>query len=129
MITGSEYVYVPVEANAVTPMAEGGSGGADAGGGTTFVNWIEGRELEGGGIIGRGWVKAVGLPNTPFVSPHDTEDAILKHIEKYKDLDKIFEEWRSVYDPMEQYVFLLAAADEKFYGNTDSEGCIGSQLI
>lgn len=128
MTSGSEVVYVPVEAAAVVPMAEGGSGGSDVGGGEIYVNWIEGGG-ENGGIIGRGWIKAFRLTNTPFVCPYNSEEAILEHIRVHRNLDTIFENWRNTYGPIDQAEFLLAAADENVYGRTENNGCIGAQLI
>lgn len=121
-MTGSEYVYVPVEANAVMPMDEGGSGGAEGSSGMTYVNWTE-----DGGIIGKGWDEAIGMKNTPFIPPYNSEEAILEHLKSAGNLNTIFSNWRNMYDSMEQNEFLIAARDG-VYGHTDNGGCIGERI-
>lgn len=106
--------YIPVEANSVMPMAEGGSGGYQVGG--YYVNWTT------AGITGKGWDQAIKMTNSPFEGM--TENDILNVISSQGDLDTIFREWGKKYDAGEELAFLIQAED---YYRSTPEGCIGDQ--
>lgn len=126
-MTGSE--YVPVEANAVVPMAEGGSGG-DSGFVVTgfYVNWT--RE---GGIINRDWKYMLEASGGPFDGM--TEADILYVIDHEGSLNRIFTEWAGT--PVDKAAYLADLAEEgkygQYYPNDPSgqyeNGCIGERMF
>ena len=124
-MNGSEYVYVPVEANAVATIAEGGSGG-DAGYSFEgyYINWNY--DL---GIINQSWDNAGELTNSPFFG-YSKED-IQNIIDNEGNLNRIFSEWASKYSHREQLIYVLEAMET--YGEHNIamglSGCVGDQII
>ena len=126
-MTGSE--YVPVEANAVMPMVEGGSSG-DSGFAVTgfYINWT--RE---GGIINRGWEHMINASGGPFDGMTVAE--IEEMIDNKGNLNELFSAWQAT--PVNKAGYLSALAAEEIYGqyypNDPSgqykNGCIGEQMF
>lgn len=111
--------YIPVQANEVMPMAEGGSG-PDSGWQQDgdYVNWNSET-----GVTGKGWNGLINAEHSPFAGM--TEDDIREHIDKYGNLNQYFEEVAN-YLPSAQSAFYRDL--EGVYGFTDQGGCIGDKL-
>ena len=114
--TGS--YYVPVEANAVMPMAEGGSGdGYEITG--YYVNW------DSTGITGNAWSQnLINAPYSPFAGL--TLDDINKRIAEGGNFNTEFSNWGASHGPSEEDQFIDWAIQS--YGYTDKGGCIGDRL-
>ena len=126
-MTGSEYVYVPVEANAVMHMAEGGSSGEVPGYNVdgAYINWDY--EL---GIINKGWSQVIDMPYSPFAN--FTVEGIQEIIKNENNLNSIFSQWAVTTDPYEQNQFMNKAYE--IYGvysitHDTTDGCIGEQMV
>lgn len=124
-MTGSEFVYIPVEANAVMPMDEGGSGipGYNLEG--KYINWDY-----DGGIINRGWDAVIKMQYSPFEGY--TVEKIQETIQNESNLNSVFAEWGKKYGFAQQDQFMHEA--HAVYGYYDPEhgdttGCIGAQIV
>lgn len=119
-------VYIPVQANEVMPMAEGGSspGGYQVEG--YYINW------DSNGITGISWPTMDNLENYVSCPPNNpfgdyTEDDIRGMIEAGSNLDNIFREWKEKYNMLEEIEFISWAGT--IFGLTENGGgCIGEQL-
>ena len=111
--------YIPVQANEVMPMAEGGSG-QDSGWQQdgSYVNWNSET-----GVTGKGWDGLIRAEPSPFVSM--TGDEIEEHIKQHGNLDQYFKQVAD-YFPSERSAFYRYL--ENFYGFTNQSGCIGDKL-
>lgn len=111
--------YVPVKANTVMPMAEGGSG-PDAGWEMegSYVNW----DSENG-VTGKDWQGLIDAPNSPFMGM--SEESIQNHINSFHNLNSFFKEL-STYAPSARRAFYNHL--ETYYGFTDGGGCIGDRI-
>lgn len=120
-------VYVPVQANEVMPMNEGGSnaGGYQVDG--YYVNW------DINGITGTSWPTSDNITKYPDLPPKSnpfgnyTEDDIRQMISNGGNLDMIFNNWGKMYDATEELEFLLWAA--RIFGSTENAGCIGERRV
>ena len=120
-------VYVPVQANEVMPMNEGGSnaGGYQVDG--YYVNW------DINGITGTSWPTSDNITKYPDQPPQSnpfgnyTEDDIRQMISNGGNLDTIFNNWGEKYNAMEELAFLLWAASN--FGSTENAGCIGERRV
>lgn len=127
---GSE--YVPVEANSVNALAEGGGSmpedlpGFNIPG--AYINWD--RDT---GIIYRGWTHVLKIPNNPFtINDITDEDGIKQIINNEGSLNSIFNYWGAHLTAAQIGQFLIDL--EKYYGvykpsTGQDEGCIGDQMV
>ena len=130
MLTGSEEVYVPVQANSVNALAETGDSswtGTEIEG--TYVNW----DLETG-ITGKGWKDALNMTNNPFSAYglNDEED-IKTEIKNKGSLNDVFDYWKKHYTDGEISQFITAAENKYGFYNPEHvlhnpDGCIGEQI-
>ncbi len=126
---GSE--YVPVEANAVSALAEGGGSAEDLPGFEipgAYINWDR-----DGGIINRGWVQVLKIKNNPFtLSNIDSVEEIQEIINNEGSLNRIFSYWGSYMLPDEITTFIDELTE--FYGvykpiRDEYDGCIGDRRV
>ena len=110
--------YVPVEANSVMPMAEGGSGQGGYNVTGYYVNWTD------AGITAKDWSTVISMPNSPFAGM--TVESIAEQINNVGNFDNLFANWGNAHGPSQEMEFLNAAT--AYYGFTDQNGCIGDQL-
>lgn len=120
-------VYVPVQANEVMPMNEGGSnaGGYQVSG--YYVNW------DMNGITGTSWPTSDNITKYPDQPPESnpfgdyTQDDIQLMISNGGNLDTIFVKWGETHDTGEELEFLSWA--ERNFGSTENAGCIGERRV
>lgn len=126
---GSEFIYVPVEANEVMPMAEGDSGGDIPGFEVpgSYINWDRER-----GIVNDGWDRVLEIENNPFsYAGYTTVEQIQEVIDSQGNLNTIFSSWGQYIMPNELSAFIedITAAYGVYKPSRDEyDGCIGDRI-
>ena len=110
--------YVPVKANTVMPMAEGGSG-PDSGWEQTgiFVNWNSTT-----GVTGSGWDQLIHAPNSPFGGMNSSQ--IVDHITQHGNLYLYFSKVADLSSRQQDEFYNHL---KRYYGYTEEGGCIGDK--
>lgn len=123
--------YVPVDANEVMALNEGGGSAPDLPGFEVpgaYINWD--RDV---GIINRGWTKVLEIPNNPFTHGNlTTVEQIQEIINNEGNLNQIFSEWGGWILPDELTDFIDTLTE--YYGvykpgRGQTDGCIGDRIV